>query len=248
MSGASTIHNYQTLPTHDNINQYSYCIEVRDQMFVQKGKMIAYYGNLKFESLGSASVDNMVRHMFNAAQHMGSFMVAMGQGKLILGDRGFNINSYDLENGSLTIKMSNLMGFDRTLACQQSVLPGFLCLRGSGKVLASSNGQVHFLEPPCRVDADALLGWDETPTPAYHYDYEYVQGIVAALGAMTGFSGGSGEEKQVDFFGSGNILVQSSETAMMEGTLVEQLTNQATSLNQNQIGDLVTRLSTMLQR
>ena len=43
------IHTYENLPAHDNLNSYSYCIDVRKEMFIQKGKMIAYYGSLRFE-------------------------------------------------------------------------------------------------------------------------------------------------------------------------------------------------------
>ena len=39
-------------------------------------------------------------------------MVATGQGKLILGDRGYDINSYDLDDGNLTVRASSLLGFE----------------------------------------------------------------------------------------------------------------------------------------
>ena len=45
-------------------------------------------------------------------------MVAEGHGKLVIGDRGYEINSYDLENGNLTIKASNLLAFQFGLDAQ----------------------------------------------------------------------------------------------------------------------------------
>ena len=36
--------NAQTLPADDNINPYAFAVELRGEYFVQKGKMIAYYG------------------------------------------------------------------------------------------------------------------------------------------------------------------------------------------------------------
>lgn len=61
-----------------------------------------------------------------------------GQSNLIVGDRGYNINAYDLDNGR------------------------------TGKFLASSNGPVLFVEPPARVDPEALVGWVDCPAPSHH--------------------------------------------------------------------------------
>ena len=103
-------------------------------------------------------------------------MVANGQGELILGDRGYDINSYDLDDGNLTVRASSLLGFEPTMELKESIVPGFLTLLGTGKFLASSNGPVHFVEPPVRVDPDALLGWADCPTPCHHYDHAYMRG------------------------------------------------------------------------
>ena len=46
-----TTYNPNTLPVDDNINAYSFCVDLNGQCFLQKGKMIAYYGQMKFESL-----------------------------------------------------------------------------------------------------------------------------------------------------------------------------------------------------
>ena len=45
-------------------------------------------------------------------------MVANGQGELILGDRGYDINSYDLDDGNLTVRASSLLGFEPTHGAQ----------------------------------------------------------------------------------------------------------------------------------
>ena len=65
--------------------------------------------------------------------------------------RGNDINSYDLENGNLTVKADHVLGFKTSLMCQECVVEGYLTLLGTGKFLASSNGPVHFLESPVRV-------------------------------------------------------------------------------------------------
>lgn len=212
--------NPQTLPVNDNVNPYAFCVDVTGQYFVQKGKMIAYYGNLKFESLSMGSLSHLVAAHFSSPLYHQDWIVATGQGKLILGDRGFDINSFDLDAGNLTVRASSLLGFDPTLQLKQSIVPGFLTLIGSGKFLASSNGKVHFVEPPVRVDPQALVGWADCPSPCHHYDHNYMAGVMGMVGQMFG-RGGTGEEHQLDFTGSGTVLMQSSEKTDDTGVLRE---------------------------
>src|ERR1700730_416431 len=124
--------------------------------------MIAYYGQMEFKALTHGlmgGVLHMVAETFSAPLYMGDYVVAEGSGKLIIGDRGYDINSYDLENGNLTIRAASLLAFQPSLAMNQSIVPGFVTLIGTGKFLASSNGPVLFAEPPLRVDPEALVGW-----------------------------------------------------------------------------------------
>ena len=51
-------------------------------------------------------------------------------------------------------------------------------LIGTGKFVASSNGPVHFIEPPIRVDPQAVVGWADVPSPCHHYDHSYMQGVM----------------------------------------------------------------------
>jgi len=229
-----TILNPTTLPKNDNLNRFSYVIDVQDQMFIRKGKMIAFYGTLRFEAMGTSVVDILVRHAFNAPKYIHNFVVVQGQGQLILGDNGFDLACYDLDAANMTIRADNLLAFSKTVLCQESTLPGFLTLLGSGKIIASSNGPVHFLELPCRVDEDAVLGWADCPSPSYHYDYNHVRGFVAAVGAVTGFTL-SGEEKQVDFTGNGTVLVQSSERGIGRDSTLAHLLAQLQGFDRGQL-------------
>ncbi len=90
---------------------------------------------------------------------------------MLLADRAFDVNSYDLDNGNLTIRSGNLLAFQPSLALKQSIVPGFLTLIGTGKFVAASNGPVVFMEPPIRVDPQALVGWADCPSPCHHYDH-----------------------------------------------------------------------------
>jgi uncharacterized protein (AIM24 family) len=221
--------NPRTLPTNDNVNDYAFCVDVTEEMFIQKGKMIAYYGSLRFESLSVGTYDALIRSSFNSPLYANNFVIVSGQGKLILGDRGNNIASYDLEEGNLTVRSNNVLGFEPSLICQESTVPNYLTLLGTGKFLASSNGPVHFLEPPVRVDEDALLGWADMPSPSYRYDYNYMRGTLGMVGQMLG-GGRSGEEKQLDFTGIGTVLVQSSESALAGRSKLNDVVARTSSL------------------
>ena len=116
------IHTPYTLPVNDNVpgNDYAFCVELDGQpWFTSKGAMIAYYGNVRFEPLGQTSMPAIVAARFSSPLYSNDWVLAQGQGKLILGDRGFNINSYDLDDGNLTIRASNLLAFQPTLDLKQ---------------------------------------------------------------------------------------------------------------------------------
>jgi uncharacterized protein (AIM24 family) len=205
-----------TLPSDDNVNPYTFCVELDGQWFLQKGKMIAYYGQIDFNGVGHGHLDRLVATSFHSPLHAADWVVAEGSGKMLLADRAFDVNSYDLEDGNLTVRSGNLLAFEPTLSLKQSIIPGFLTLIGTGKFVAASNGAVHFVEPPVRVDPQALVGWADCPSPCHHYDHGYLKGVLGGIRAMTGIGGASGEEHQFEFVGAGTVLIQSSETLMAE--------------------------------
>ena len=225
-------YNAMTLPSNDNVNPYAFSVDLNGQWFAQKGKMIAYYGQIRFESLSSGPLDALVASNFNSPLYAHDWIVAQGQGKLVLADRGFDVNSFDLDDGNLTIRAGNLLAFEPGLDLKQSIIPGFLTLIGTGRFVAASNGPVHFVEPPIRVDPQALLGWADCPSPCHHYDHSYMRGVLGAA-RMFGVGGTSGEEHQFDFTGQGTVLMQSSEVVMDEDTLLRDLEGQVGMLGTN---------------
>ena len=233
--------NPQTLPVDDNINPYSFCIDLHGEWFMQKGAMIAYYGQMRFESLSAyASVQSFVAARFSSPLYVQDWVVATGQGKLVIGDRGFDINSYDLGEGNLTIRAANLLAFETSLELKQSIVPGFVTLLGTGKFLASSNGPVIFLEPPVRVDPQALVGWADCPSPSHHYDTSW---MTSFLGAVQGrFGRESGEERQYDFTGAGTVLLQSTEKQRADASTLRLVQSQAEQLAPSQMQQLGTTL------
>ncbi len=248
MTGGSTVHDAQSLPSNDNINAYSFCIDLDGEWFTSKGAMIAYYGNIDFSGVAAfASRAAWVAARFSSPLYTQDWVVAAGQGKLVIGDRGHDINSYDLDAGNLTIKAANLLAFETGLELKQSIVPGFLTLIGTGKFLASSSGPVIFVEPPFRADPDALLGWADCPSPSVHYDHHWMaQSFTAGIQGMFGRE--SGEERQYDFTGAGTVLLQSSEQLRADAALLRLVESQTNLLDAQAAGSLGQRLMARSQQ
>lgn len=203
-------YNPSKLPVDDNLNRFAFCLDVRGDLVARKGKMIAYFGQLRFEAMGASTLSALVCESFNAPTYRHEFMSVSGNGKCILGDNGKDISSFNVEDATFTIKAQHVLAYQATLRCQESTLPGYVTLIGSGRLITSSNGPVIFLEPPARVDPEAVLGWADMPSPSYRYDYQYARTLLGMAGHLTGMVS-SGEEKQLEFNGKGTILLQSSE-------------------------------------
>ncbi|MFT4127523.1 MAG: AIM24 family protein [Gordonia sp. (in: high G+C Gram-positive bacteria)] len=251
MSQLNTVWNPHTLPSDDNIpdNDYAFCIDLNQPWFLSTGAMIAYYGQMRFTALShglQGHLLQMVAQQFSAPLYLGDYVVAEGQGKLVIGDRGYTINSYDLEDGNLTIRAANLLAFQPQLALQQSIVPGFLTLIGTGKFLASSNGPVMFAEPPLRVDPEALVGWADCPSPSHHYDQAWVTGFLAAAAARMGAN--SGEERQFDFTGAGTVLIQSSEKVRNDMSIVRTIQGQLPGLSMPGLQQINQQITQQLQQ
>jgi hypothetical protein len=136
----------------------------------------------------------------------------------------------------MTIRAKNLLGFTKDVICQESTLPGYLTMIGTGKVIASSNGPVHFRS--CLAASTSRPCWAGPTAPARPTTTIMpTQGWASAVGALTGFSL-SGEEKQIDFTGAGTVLVQSSELDVTGSSTLASLLAQLPLLGKEDLGKL----------
>lgn len=242
------VYDAGNLPPDDNVNAYAFCLDLAHDWFLQKGAMIAYYGDARFDPLSALSSSAaFVAARFSSPVYMQDWVVVSGSGKVVVADRGFDVNSFDLEDGNLTVRAGNLLAFDSALALQQSIVPGFLTLLGTGRFIASSNGPVVFVEPPFRADPEALLGWADCPSPSQHFDAAW---MAASIGGMLSgaFGRASGEERQYDFTGSGTVLLQSSEQTRDDPAVLRLVEQQTQLLSPSQAAKLAATLQARAQQ
>ncbi len=247
-SGMPATLSARTLPDDDNVNPYVFCITLGPEWFMSKGAMLAHYGDVRFDAVTEySSVQAWVASRFSSPVYVQDWVVAQGRGKVLIGDRGLDLNAYDLDDGNLTIRAGNLCAFAQQLELKQSIVPGFVTLIGTGKFIASSNGPVIFVEPPFRADPDALLGWADCPSPSVHHDAQWMtQNLRGMLSGALGRA--SGEERQYDFTGQGTILLQSSEAAQEDPALLRLVESQTQLLTNAQAGSLGQRLVARAQQ
>jgi len=242
------VYDAASLPSDDNVNAYAFCLDLAHDWFLQKGAMIAYYGDARFDPLSAlSSASAFVAARFSSPVYVQDWVVASGSGKVVVADRGFDVNSFSLEDGNLTVRAGNLLAFDSALQLQQSIVPGFLTLLGTGRFIASSNGPVVFVEPPFRADPEALLGWADCPSPSQHFDAAWMAASIS--GMLSGaFGRASGEERQYDFTGSGTILLQSSEQTRDDPAVLRLVEQQTQLLSPTQAAQLAATLQARASR
>ncbi len=80
--GGPVVYDPMTLPADDNVNSYTFCVELKDgQWFLQKGKMIAYYGAIEFNGVGHGRLDHLVRTSFHSPLHASDWVVAQARAR-----------------------------------------------------------------------------------------------------------------------------------------------------------------------
>ena len=157
-----------TLPADDNVNAYTFCVELKgSQWFLQKGKMIAYYGQIDFNGVGHGRLDRLVRTSFHSPLHASDWVVAEGCGKMLLADRAFDVNSYDLDDGNLTIRSGQPAGFPADSGAEAVDRAGFSDADRHRKVRGrvERSGGVHGAADPGGPAGPGRLGRLPVPVP-----------------------------------------------------------------------------------
>jgi uncharacterized protein (AIM24 family) len=184
------------------------------------GTMVAYQGDVKFEHAGSGGMARLVKKMTTGEDV--KFMKCTGSGELFLAEQAQEIHVLKLEDDQITCNGANLLAFDAGIDWDITrvegaggVLTGGLfnvSLKGSGYVALLSDGPPVLLdigEAPTFADPNAAITWSSGVRTRLKTD----------INVKTLIGRGSGETLQVEFEGTGWVLVQPSEGRVSTGPL-----------------------------
>ena len=196
-------------------------VSLRDMTVQAKlGTMVAYQGDVKFEHAGSGGMARLMKKMTTGEDV--KFMKCAGSGELFLAEQAQEIHVIKLDDDQITCNGANLLAFDagidwdiKRVEGAGGVLTGGLfnvSLKGSGYVALLSDGPPLLLdigEAPTFADPNAAITWSSGVTTRLKTD----------INVKTLIGRGSGETFQVEFGGSGWVLVQPSEGRVSTGPL-----------------------------
>lgn len=188
-------------------------ISLRDMTVQAKlGTMVAYQGDVKFEHAGTGGMARLVKKVTTGEDV--KFMKCTGSGELFLAEQAQEIHILKLEDDELTCNGANLLAFDagidwdiKRVEGAGGVLSGGLfnvSLKGSGYIALLSDGPPVLLDiggAPTFADPNAAIIWSSGVRTRLKTD----------INVKTLIGRGSGETFQVEFEGTGWVLVQPSE-------------------------------------
>jgi uncharacterized protein (AIM24 family) len=194
-------------------------VSLRDHVVQAKlGTMVAYQGDVKFEHAGSGGMARLVKKM--ATGEDVKFMKCSGTGELFLAEQAQEIHILKLENDQITCNGANLLAFDagidwdiKRVEGASGMLGGGLfnvSLQGSGYVALLSDG------PPVLLDISEAKTFAD-PNAAITWSSGVRTRLKTDINVKTFIGRGSGETFQVEFEGTGWVLVQPSEGRVSAG-------------------------------
>lgn len=196
-------------------------VNLDNLVWTKMGAMIAYTGNIKFER--ERVMEHGLGRMFKKALtgEGTALMKAQGNGRLYLADQGKKITIFDLGHESITVNGNDLLAFEpsvewdiQLMRKMAGMMSGGLFnvnLKGPGKVAITSHYEplTLLVEPgkPVLTDPNATVAWSEDLQPEFRTD----------VSLRTLIGRGSGESIQMEFSGSGFVIVQPFEEGFTTG-------------------------------
>lgn len=190
-------------------------INLDGDIWIKTGSMVAYVGTIKFtrEGLLEQGLTTLLKRSVSGE---GTRLTkATGKGQLYLADSGKTVQIIRLQGESIVVNGSDLLAFEPTIKWEVKLMRriaaiasgGFFNVRMQGEGLVAIT--THF-EPlalvvrpgcPVRTDPNATVCWSGSLEPTFKTD----------VSLKTFFGRGSGESIQMEFDGSGFVVIQPSE-------------------------------------
>ena len=176
------------------------------------GAMVAYQGDVRFEHAGTGGLSRMIKKAVTSEGTQ--LMKISGTGEVFLADMAQDIQLLRLDDDHITANGANVLAFEdgidwdiKRVEGVAGMLGGGLYnmeLRGSGWVALVSDGPPVLLElqgEPTFADPQAAITWSSGLKTSVKTD----------VSVKTFIGRGSGESVQMEFSGTGWVLVQPSE-------------------------------------
>ncbi len=195
-------------------------VNLNGAIWMKMGAMVAYNGQVKFtrETLLSQGLGNLLK---KAVSGEGAKLTkAEGRGAVYLADSGKKITVLRLENEALVVNGNDVLAFEPSIKCDiklmrkvAAMLAGGLFnvrLEGTGLIAITTHYDPITLpvDPghPVITDPNATVAWSGTLEPTFRKDVSF----------KTFLGRGSGESIQMQFEGSGFVVVQPYEEVYLQ--------------------------------
>jgi uncharacterized protein (AIM24 family) len=178
----------------------------------KSGSMVAYQGEVKYEHAGSGGLSKLIKKSVTGE---GTRLMKMsGTGEVFLADHALEIHLVKLTDDQITVNSNNLLAFDAGIDWDIKKVEGVsgmiagglfnLVLSGTGSVALLSDG------PPLLLDVGAVPTFAD-PQAAITWPAGVTTSVKTDMNMKTLIGRGSGESVQLEFGGSGWVLIQPSE-------------------------------------
>lgn len=180
-------------------------VKVDGAVWAKAGSMVAYRGNLNFQSK-SGGLSKWIKKAVTGEG--GHTMQVTGQGVLYLADQGKQIHILELTSGdALSVNGNDVLAYQDTVSSDVRMMrkaAGMVAgglfnvhLQGPGLIAFTTHGKPLVLETPAITDPQATVAWSANVSPEFRTDIN--------LGTLLGRS--SGETFQMDFQQPGGFVV-----------------------------------------
>lgn len=188
-------------------------VELSDVTIQAKlGSMVAYQGDVSFEHAGSGGLKRMAKKAMTGEG--AALMKISGKGEVFLADLAQEIQVLKLDGEAITVNGANLLAFDDGIEWDIKRVEGVSGMLGGGmyNTHLSGKGFVALISDgsPVLIDVDGDAVYAD-PQAAITWSEGVKTSVKTDVNMKTLIGRGSGETVQMQFSGSGWVLIQPSE-------------------------------------
>ncbi|QQL44788.1 AIM24 family protein [Sulfuriroseicoccus oceanibius] len=190
-------------------------VNLNGKINTKMGSMVAYNGAIRFtrEGILDQGLGNLLKKAVSGEGM--SLTYAEGQGQLYLADMGKKISVLNLQNEGLVVNGNDVLAFEQTLQHKITMMRRVTGMMSGGLFNVAFQGSgmlaitTHYepvtirVEPgrPVVTDPNATVAWSSSLSPSLRTD----------VSLRTFVGRGSGESIQMQFEGSGFVVIQPYE-------------------------------------